>query len=205
VPATYRRGSFSALLLTPKNNLAPLHDLMLLTTLNRSPRARARNPVMVRALAVRPTQQSVEQAHAQCPLCAAPGNRLRLETVRPSRVQPFPLALLGLACARWVRNKVQVVCQDCDCRFCGAAQFSWNYAVAMRRFADFGLTKTPLPARRRTRNDLTLFDTVRANLAPGKQALVSQRKSAGLFSRRQRRARCEQARRWRAACAAHLD
>jgi hypothetical protein len=150
---------------------------------------------MLRALAIRPTQQGVEKAYAQCPVCAAPGDQLRLELAPASRSQPFALAALGIECARWQRNKVQVVCKNCGCGFCGAEQLRWNYAVAMRRFADFGLTKTPLPLSRRvTRNKPSFLDTVRANTAPAKRVLVSERKAAGLMARPTRRARRERLR-----------
>jgi hypothetical protein len=145
-------------------------------------RAPLQNAVMYKAKVSRPTVEGVQARHKHCPMCAAAGENLLVLTVAPYRALNYTLACLGTHSLRWMRNKLTIECQTCGSSFCDASLFKWNFAVAMRRYADFGMTSFPVPNRKFRRDELGLAERLDAALWPAQRSTPNPRLRKHLVS-----------------------
>lgn len=152
-------------------------------------RAPLQNAVMYKAKVSRPTLEDVHARHKHCPMCAAAGENLTVLTVAPYRALNYTLACLGIHSLRWMRNKLTIECQTCGSSFCDAPLFKWNFAVSMRRYADFGMTSFPVPCRKVRRAEPRLAERLAATLWPSKHSTPNPRLQKHLVSAPKRAAR----------------
>lgn len=145
-------------------------------------RAPLQNAVMYKARLSRPTQEGVQARHLNCPMCAAAGENLTVLTVAPYRTLNYTLACLGTHSLRWMRNQLTIECQTCGSSFCDAPLFKWNFAVSMRRYADFGMTSFPVPMRKVRRAEPGLAARLESTLRPTKRRTVNPRLRKHLVS-----------------------
>jgi hypothetical protein len=157
-------------------------------------RAPSQNAVMYKAKLSRPTVEGVHARHAHCPMCAAPGEHLVVLPVQSHKTLNYTLACLGIPSLRLVRNKVTIECLTCGSSFCDAHLFKWNFAVSMRRYADFGMTSFPVPNRKARRDEPGLAARLNAGLWPSKRITANPRLRKRLVSAPKRAARLEQVR-----------
>lgn len=154
-------------------------------------RAPQQNAVMYKARLSRPTLAGVHARHKHCPMCAAAGENLTVLTVAPYRALNYTLACLGEHSLRWMRNKLTIECQNCGSSFCDAPLFKWNFAVSMRRYADFGMTSFPVPLRKVRRAEPRLAERLESALWPAKRSTANPRLRKHLVSAPKRAARLQ--------------
>ena len=130
---------------------------------------------MYKARIARPTTDGLRERITQCPFCEEPGETLCLVPVQAHRMLDYSLACLGIHSLRWMRNKLTIECSACGSSFCDAPVYNWNFAVSIRRYADYGWTSFPVPYRKTKRGALGLAELLTANLHPSKRAAANPR------------------------------
>ena len=148
-----------------------------------------RNAVMKRALQ-RPNERLRQDVGEPC-FCCSEGT-MRREAEPPHRGTQFSLQVLGIKVYRWYRNFTCLCCDSCGTT---ARDGDWGVAKVGRKWADFGVTKFPLPRRvegkKRRRTDKSLVQRLIAQLHPRKRALVNLKVGRALTRRDKRLARVQ--------------
>lgn len=115
------------------------------------PQHRKTNPIIRKALLTRPSTASIRLSNPNgCPICGAACASLVLDKNAPYKSSPTALQWLGVACRRWIRERLYIACQACDSHFADGEILTWNAAVYRRRFADIGKLQAPMPFHKHT-------------------------------------------------------
>lgn len=138
-------------------------------------RTPSRNAVLYKAHIARPTTAGLQERISQCPFCEAPEGTLCMVPVAAHRMLNYSLACMGISSLRWMRNKLTIECSACGSSFCDAPVFNWNFAIAIRRYADYGMTSFPVPYRKTKRGARGLSALLTDNLHPSKRTEVNPR------------------------------
>jgi hypothetical protein len=151
------------------------------------PKPKTTNAIVRKALLMRPSTESVRLSNpCGCPICGAGSDSLSLVKNSPYMSTPTALQWLGVACRRWIRDRLHIECTTCGVEFSDGTILSWNAVSYRRRFADVGNLRMPLPFQKHSGS---LQEMIDANIFPEKRYLVNTRAVKGAVLKAQRLSR----------------